>query len=330
MTPKIAILTRNEFRSPKYLAYGLKKMLTSLGYKADVYEDGCSLLQTIKPKDTSIKTSIQNHWIAYKLRKFANYDLIVISDTMQAFREVMNIDAIRHLGKPLIHYEVFFMGGCKYWIDRLPNNALEKYDSYWVVSGIHDDERLCNKKPHSIGLRLLETPQQASLQKNKFVALLDFARDGYEEYREIQLEALNTLNIDTIVLDKEYTFSEIADEFKKVSIAFIAFPEAFGVPIVQLQYQGSKIFSPQKSWVKRHALLDDGEVFSDNDSTFTSNFVFYDNLDDLVIKLKNERHKHSPNIIRQTLLQNQPDFVDGDLNKLKNAIEECLETFSVN
>ncbi len=104
--------------------------------------------------------------------------------------------------------------------------------------------------------------------------MLDFERPGYEADRKVQIEAIDELQLSRYSLDHEYTFAEMVREYDKAAVAFLAFPEAFGVPIAQLQQRGALIAAPHSFWARRHAQLPTGSVFSEKSARFTENFIF--------------------------------------------------------
>ena len=175
-------------------------------------------------------------------------------------------------------------------------------------------------KVFPIGLDILpKQPFQPS--RPEFTALLDFPREGYEEQRAVQDSALHRLGINTIRLQGEYTYEEIEKLYQQSSVAFVAFPEAFGVPIVQLQHYGSYISSPERSWIMRHALLPAGAAyFSEASPRFTENFCFYHDEEELIELLDKLRSTYDPSIVRSRFLNYQLEYSQGNLSKLWEAL----------
>lgn len=312
----VAILTRPNYRSQRFLAESLSRMFDRLGLDNEVLLHGLSWL------DTSQRLGVINRAIRkHHLDKLSQYDMFVVSDTMQAFREGVDLTPLRRFGKPILHYEVFFAGGSRYWLDRLSPNFLEKYDGYLVVSGINGVKPPGDYKIFQVGLDLLPRHPFVFLEERNFSALIDFPREGYERQRDIQLQALNELKIETIQMQGEYTYEEIERIYRKISVAFVSFPEAFGVPIAQLQYYGSCIASPDKSWVFRHALLPFGASFFGEKSTlFTNNFLFYSDKDSLVNSLRELQSNYDPSIVRRCFIENHGVYAHGDIAQLWAAV----------
>lgn len=325
---KAAILTRERFRSPKFLAYGLSRMLSRLGIESDVFPHGIGWLEAIACGHLSRRHRVQAIKANWRLRRLSAYDLIFIVDTHRAFREVVNPAPLKKMGKPVLHYTQHYVGGEPYWLERLPDDATTKYDAYLVVTGIHDAPPINFDKLFVIGADI--SPEYPFVVNREFKALLDFAYPGYEKERELQHKVLNELGIDTVTLSGEYTFKEIENVYKSVAIAFLACPEALSISFIQLQHHGAYVACPEPWWVRHHALLPKGSVYKwgkiykDNDSEapkFTKNFIFYKDEDGLRLNLEKIRADYKPSLVRQRLLEQQQAFCNGNLGELWAAIE---------
>lgn len=319
---KVAILTRPHYRSQRFLAEGLARMFHRLGIEADVFLQGISWLEAAGNKGGGFANYFRAARLARQITKLDDYDLFILSDTMRAFQDDVNLQPLKKTGKPIIHYEVFFAGGSKHWMERLPADALDKFDAYLVASSIHGFKPIGSYKVFPIGLDVL--PRHPFLtRKSEFTALLDFPREGYGEQRGIQENALRRLGIRTIRLEGEYTYQEIEKIYQQTSIAFVSFPEAFGLPIAQLQYYGAYIASPDRMWVMRHALLPQGAAyFDDHAPNFTDNFLFYRNEEDLTKYLTELMKKYDPSIVRSRFVKYQPQYAQGDPGVLWDAIRQ--------
>lgn len=322
---RIALLTRSQYRSPRFLAESLLRTLNRLGIPVGVYYDGVQWLEAISQKNHGRRNRLMAEYALWRIKQLIKYDLIIISDTVgAACKDVFSLAPLRQMDKPVLFFEVFYVGGSQYWLDRLPGDPTNKFDAYLSVCGIHDSTPISNEKVYTIGLDLLPSyPFQAT--SRPFTALLDFARDGYEKERAIQERVLKSLNISTTILEGEYSFAEIEKIYQSACVTFVASPEAFGVPIVQVQHYGSYIASPKPSWVKRHALLLEGTVFYDVDAPeFTDNFIFYEDEDHLAKILTNLQRSYDAVTVRSRLLENQPSFCKGNLDVLWAAIRSFI------
>jgi len=319
---RVAILTRPHYRSQRFLAEGLARMLVRLGIECDVYLHGITWLEAAANRTTSLRDRTRALLAKRQLARMAQYDIFILSDAMRAFSDAVNLQPIRALQKPILHYEVFYMGGSPYWLSRLPKDSLRKFDAYLVVSDIHQCAPIAPEKVFRVGLDLL--PKQPFLSKrSEFIALLDFPRRDYEENRAIQENALRQLDITTITLNGEYSFKQIESAYQQSCVAFVSFHEAFGVPIAQLQHYGSYIASPDPAWIPRHALLPAGSVFDDDANPgFTDNFRFYRDENDLVGHLRELRDIYDAATVRSRFLGQQKEYAQGRIDRLWEAIRQ--------
>ncbi len=256
------------------------------------------------------------------LKTLEKYDVIVVCETVTFSHEVELIALLRGLGKPLFMYEVFFLGGCEYWLSRLPSESLNQFDEYLVVSGIHDSQPMMSEKAHVVGADI--SPICEFSPRRRFTVLMDFPRQGYEDERAVQESALRRLNIDPICLDGEYTFDQIEKTYRSVDLYFVAFPEAFGVPITQLQNYGCQIAAPSPRWVKRHALIPDGSVYADKDGhKFNDNFLIYEDEEGLIQGLKRARMA-SPLAVKTRFLSDYPHYASGRLDVLWDVLRSYM------
>ncbi len=320
---KVGILTGGAYRSPRILAEGLCRMLPKLDVECDVLFHGIDWIQGFGAKSSWWNGFRKQHLRKSIARKLGEYDLFVISwYTPNAFSDGFDLSPLRTYGRPILQYEVYFLGGNGYWQERLPSGVLDRYDGYLVASAVHEHPVTSLKPVFQVGMDL--KPVHSFLQqREEFVVLFDFARKGYESERELQWAAVNELGLKTLELSGEYTFSEIEALYRRTNLGFVAHYEAFGVPIVQLQDYGALIASPQSSWVSRHALVESGASLRNaKELPFSSNFVFYHNYEDLKARLRESVSACDPRLIRSTLHNVQPHFVSGDLEVLRCAIQE--------
>jgi hypothetical protein len=318
---KIALLTRSSWRSPRFLAGSLSRMLTTLDIEHTVLPEGIGWLESWTRGPCGLRDRLRMHQVKKNLQRLEKYDIIILVDTLQSLRDTVSLEPLRTLGKPVLLHSVFYLGGSAHWLERLPAAAIDKFDGFLNVSAIHDIPPQQPEKYFPVGLHL--SPADLPGSGREFVALLDFPREGYERERDIQVRVLEALEVPVRVLDGEYSFDEIEQQYNKVALSFVAFPEAFGVPIVQLQYAGAVIASPEAVWVKRHALLQPGGAWTGvAKPAFTDNFLIYTNEQDLYRRVTQLRDEWLAETVRQRLLDFQPDYVSGNVAELKRALEQ--------
>lgn len=319
---RVAILTYPNCRSPRLLAEGLQRMLRRIGVEADCHADALPELTAMSDGSGSLRAILAawrarwSHW----RRQLDRYDLLVVSDTIGVVRRTEALALLKRLGRPILHYEVFAYAGSQYFVRQFGEKAHHFFDGFLVVSGIHDDTPVPGPPIFEIGMDL---PALAPLRPVRpFTALMDFERPGYEPQRQTQLEALRRTGIAHETLAGEYTFAEIDAVYARAGVAFVAFPEAFGVPVVQLQRHGCLVAAPHPHWVKRHALRPAGHVFDEagDRDAFSENFLFYDGGDDLAARLTQARDQFDASAAAARLLHQQPHFVRGRTEALQAAL----------
>ena len=323
--PRLAILTRAAYRSPRFLAERLGRMLGRLGLQADVHLEGVGWLVRAGQGRGGRRQQLETWAARRRIESLRDYDLFVVADSLYPLNDDVDLTALRAHGKPVLMYEVFYAGGAKYWLDRLPRRVLDKFDGYLCVSGIHGCAPVGSRPIDVIGMDIRPCHPLPRQREREFSVLVDFPRQGYEAQRDEQMEALRRLGIRPVVLQGEYSFGEIESVYRTVSAAFVAFAEAFGLPIAQLQGYGAVILSPEKGWVMRHALLPDGSVFFETpDAPFSPNFCFYRDTDDLCRGLMQLRQDWDPAEVTSRFLQTHPAYSQGDLHALWQALRRYL------
>jgi hypothetical protein len=318
---RVAILTRAAYRSPRFLAEGQGRMLGRLGVQADLHLQGVGWLVRASQGRGGRRQRMET-WVARQcIQSLHDYDLFVVADSLHPPHDDVDLSALRSHGKPVLMYEVFYAGGAKHWLERLPRRVLDKFDGYLCVSGIHGCAPVGSRPIDVIGMDIQPCHPLPRRREREFSVLVDFPREGHEAQRNDQMEALRRLGIRPVVLQGEYSFREIERVYRTVSAAFVAFPEAFGLPVAQLQSYCAVILSPDKGWVMGHALLPTGSVFFETaDAPFNPNFRFYGDVDDLRQCLLQLRRDSVPAEVTSRFLQSQPAYSQGDLHALWQAL----------
>ena len=324
---KVAILTRPSYRSPRVLAEGLQRMLSRLNIESHIFYNGVPMIYI--PSNWKGRNFVKNtiEAIKYRVNVFSlkRYDMIVICYTIpDAFKKRFAVEELRRFvsSKPVILYEVAYLNNCPNWLGNLGDSndfGVERYDWHLSVSRVTETSLKPGEPCTVIGLDL-DKKEFYPQQKQDFIALIDFERKGYEKYRKVQLEALSELGIKTIILDSEYTFSEMAEIYRKCSIYFLASYEAFGVPIAELQVCGAYMFSPSPTWPM--ALRLDPYCPNVSAGKLSENFIIYKSKADLKNKIVEIRKKYNPNKVFDNFIKNYPHFYKGDTTALEEIIHK--------
>jgi hypothetical protein len=338
---KVAIITRPDYKSPRILAESLAEQFKKNGSFPTVYFE-ISRLTRLKKILKTPKTNKKHFYLRTKyknffkdflfLKKLKKYDLIVICEcTPNGFwKNTYHIEELKDKLKiPVYYYEVYYLGNTPSQIDSLikqGNPTIERYDHHLCVSEVTEIIGKKNSNWSCIGLDMMGwglTP----LNKNEFIAVVDFIQEGFEEYHKEQVNALKRLGIKFIVLDKTYSISEIRKIYNSASIFFLQFPEAFGVSIAECLAAGCQIFTPNMSWPMSWRLN------SSNDDIITetlpSCFTAYDGFDDLLKKLNDFFSDHNlettPINIFQNFINNYPNFYFGNPKQIQKIIDEVSD-----
>lgn len=204
-----------------------------------------------------------------------------------------------------------------YWIIKNypESKGFDLFDHYLYASSALSYPIPNTTNPFSrIGFSLKNTTLKP-LEKKEFIALIDFPREGHENLRQLQLEVLQKNNIKTIVLEKKISKEEIYQLYNRCSIFFLAFPESFGVPIIEFQTAGGLIFIPNTGYAPAHWLDKSGKL--------GSNFVIFSedklHLEELILKHKND---FDSNQNFKRFIKEYPELYFGDIDKLKEALDD--------
>ena len=98
-------------------------------------------------------------------------------------------------------------------------------------------------------------------------------------------------------------------------------PENFGLPIVELQNCGCKVFIPHKYWAGAHYINKDPQEKGDGD--LNSNFVVYDNDPEILKeKIYNLKEKFSSKEIVEEFSNKNLEYYSGNLLNLKKVLDK--------
>lgn len=332
---KIGILTRKDHRSPRVLARSLQAQLQGNVIDVEILFELDVLNRLVGYRDSKLSFHfwLQKkilHWFSDRMviQALKKVDALVISECIpNAFEKSMyNIEKLKDiLKKPVFIYEVYWLGNAPTQIETLRNRGYEvneRYDGHLFVSPVTEIRARHLPNTFCIGL-LAKTWNLKPLPKYELLALVDFAQPGYEAYRELQISQLTRVGIPYIALEKRYSIEEIRDIYRKVSILFLQFPEAFGLPILECLSTGAQVFTPDSGWPMSWRLDENPEVHGPG--ILPSCFTVYNGGDDLLQKLlkfkENFNPVETPVRIFNDFLKTYPTFYNGNSIELRGFID---------
>lgn len=334
---RIAIVSSPENRSPRVLAESLHQFLNSTNAYSKVFYRINSFKRLLKFKD--VKHKYKFHlWIGYKLLyffkdqifidKLKNFDAIILCDYVPTafFNDTYDIEKLRILvgNIPILFYEIAYIGNTPTLLVELQSLkaiSIAKYDWHLAVSEVTEITQKPSAPWSQIGLYLKSTGLKP-LPKKEFLAIIDFAHSGSEEFRNIQIQVLEELNIPYKILEGNYTFTEIRKIYMDATFYFMQSLESFGLPIAECLCCGSYIFTPECSWPMSWRLDKNPQVHGPG--ILPKCFSIYNGVEDLKIKLKdiikNYDLERTPKKIFDIFYNHYPTFYDGNLNAMEDVL----------
>jgi hypothetical protein len=232
---------------------------------------------------------------------------------------------------PIVLYDLVYLPTRGSWMDHLRDGCpqmgipdgghfgMERYDWYLCASVVSEYPMPNGIQPYfHVGLNLDDGTLFPD-QRGQFVALLDFPRKEHIEERNVQIEALRATDTPFIELKGKYKISEIRRIYRQCAMYFLSFRESFGLPIVELQACGAKVFTPYADWCPSHWIKSDLRI--PGAGRLPSNFVVYDNSKDFLIsEIQRLRASFDPNAVRRQLLVDHPELYVGNTESLSDFI----------
>ena len=269
------------------------------------------------------------HWFSDRrvMQILKQADAVVISECIPNayWKRLYDVEQLRAtLQKPIFIYEVYSLGNAPTQIETLQKNGdtlYDRYDGHLFVSPVTEIRSMPSPNAFCLGL-LAKTWNLKPLPKKELIALVDFAQPGYEAYREIQISQLTKAGIPFIALKSSYTLEEIRNIYQQVSIFFVQFPEAFGLPILECLCTGAQVFTPDSGWPMSWRLDQKPEVHGPG--ILPSCFTIYNGEDELLKKLlefKEFFHPvQTPLQVFNEFLKTYPAFYEGDQAELNRSL----------
>lgn len=339
---KVAILSRPGDCFPNIIATGLSEMLKELNVESKIFYDAIPYLMRLLPFSEKPKRWSNNfHFRVYNklknykqdkalFREISQYEVIILAECLpNAFwKNFLAIETFKKkLGqKPVIPYLDAFIGNAplhtKMWFDGDDYSA-ERYVYHLCPAECTEISLPDKSNWKAIGINISRSGLHP-VKKNGFTAVVDFAQNGYESYRQQQLSVLQELGINTIVLEGRYPIAEIREIYKQASVFFLAFPETYGLPIAECLASGSYIFTPDSGWPMSWRLNKDPMPWGPG--TLPECFKVYNGREDLSKQLIGLRNNYdtanTPVSVHDCFMKYYRSFYYGDSQALLSVLKK--------
>lgn len=350
---KIAILADNADNFVKPRAEGLKRMLSRLQVESKVFYDGLQFLE-IPEKNSALqfqspkvfakslmglfhnptRTFLDRYW-----KELASYDLIVVVETVPTAYLTYHLRRVEEIRqrfpeKPIVLYSSIYLSTIGEWVRFLKQGndyhgfikgsghyGLERYDWYLIGSATTDLPMPKGFQPLTVIGCDLNDGSLFPEQNGQFRALVDFERPNHMAERAIQILALEKTKTPYTVLHGRYPMSEIRKIYRQSAIYFLAHLEAFGLPIVEVQACGGKVYTPYAKWAWAHYHKPDLTV--PGPGPLSDNFVVYhNNLDELCERIEQDKQSFHPEENLNRFKREDGKFLDGDMDQLRHFLDQ--------
>lgn len=350
---KVAIMadTADNFVKPR--AEGLNRMLSRLGIASKVFYQGLQFLDMPEKKpewNFSGPTAALRSLIGQVRRpdkaflnriwkELENFDLMVVVETVPTAFLTYQLSRVEEVRRrlphmPIVLYSSIYLSTMGEWIRFLKQGndyhgfikgknhfGLERFDWYLIGSAATDFPLPKGFQPMTeIGCDLDDGTLYPAQVPGEFLALIDFERPNHMQERAIQILALEKTNTRYQVLHGRYPMAKIREIYRRTSIYFLAHLEAFGLPIVEVQACGAKVFTPYAKWAWAHYHKPDLTV--PGPGPLSNNFVVYNNdLDLLCQKIEQEKSHFHAEANRQHFLEQDGHFFHGQMERLAQFVQ---------
>lgn len=336
----IGIICGPENGSPRVLAETFAAFIRDSGNDAEVFYRAKAFKRLLPSKCVKYNWLL---WLLYRIKhlpgdwiffsRLRKMKAIIICDwTPNGFyNDTYNIEKLKGIinHKPILYYAVQYLLNSPTIVEKLKNGnhaSIERYDWHLSVSSVTELRGKPAPPWNQIGMYLKSTGLSPAT-KQEFIAIVDFVRPGYEQYREIQIRILEVLGISYISLEHSYSLNEIRELYQQAALFFIQFPEAYGLPIAECLSCGTYIFTPESSWPMSWRL--DNELEVHGPGTLPDCFVVYDGANSLKKKLEILRKDYdlfkTPKKVFETFYKNYPTFYEGNPESLKEVLKRIEE-----
>ncbi|WP_282041204.1 hypothetical protein [Winogradskyella flava] len=340
---RIAIITRPDNKSPKNLAITLAKSLDTNNIQSEIFYDTGFLTRMVALSD-NLRWNVKSHYrIRQKLkfyfkdlktlRKLKTFQAVIICECIPnaMWRNVYPIESLRsNIKLPIGLYEVFFLESAPHFIDKLKteyHNFTNPYDFELAISSSSYTKIINKKNQFKVGFNLMAQGIKP-INKDEFIALIDFEWEGEKKYILEQKKVLDELGIKYLELKGNYTIDEIREVYSKCSVFFLQHFESFGLPIAESLSYGAQIFTANSGWPMAFRLNDDIEIYGKG--SLADCFTVYKDEADLrkkLLKFKKEYTNETPFNVFNSFIKNYPDFYEGN-NKELEKMTTFIENFN--
>jgi hypothetical protein len=344
----VAIMADNADNFVKPRAEGLARMLSRIGIRSKVFYDGLHFLD-LKPAAPTIDFSGPGSLVRSVLRKInppgeaflkarwkelESFDLMVVVETVPTAYLNYHLNRVEEVRErfpkmPIVLYSSIYLSTLGEWIGFLKKGkdyhgfikgsghfGLERYDWYLIGSATTDFPLPKGFQPLSVIGCDLDDGSLFPEQNSSFHALLDFERPNHMPERAVQIMALEKTKTPYTVLHGRYPMAEIRKIYRKTSIYFLAHLEAFGLPIVEVQACGGKVYTPYARWAWAHYQKPDLTLAGEG--PLSENFVVYKNdLEELCQQIESDKAAFDPARNRDLFLKTDGRFFHGDMAVLQ-------------
>jgi len=335
---KIAIITSGKVGSPKVLSSCLHASLKEQGIQADLFNRIDVFKRLVDPSQLGQKYH-PALWSIYRLcfllpdrlfiRKLNSYDAIIIVETSPYgfLRHSYNFAKLRQKlrNTPLLYYGVYYLGNAPTMVKYLKENnhySIDLFDWHLAVCEVTEIRQKPQAPWSQIGLHLKSTDLRPD-PKEGLLGLVDFARPGFEEMRDAQIQVLKKLKIPYVALEGKYSIEEIREIYRKATFYFMQSGESFGVPLAECLSCGCYIFTPDSSWPMAWRLDQQPQIHGPG--TLADCFVLYRNKTDLEEKLRRLAEtydlENTPKQVFDFFSSQYPYYYESN----KKAMQEVLD-----
>lgn len=336
---KIAFLTRSGNNSPGILADALKEHLEAEGAAVTIFTRVNLMNRLVSYKDNTLslhfwlREKIYNYPTDRKIiKELKEFDAVVVSECIpNAFwKRLYNVERLKRIiKKPILFYEVFYLGNAPTQVKTLAKNndrLFERFDAHLFVSPVTEIRATLPSNAYCIGLRAKQWKLRP-LRKKELIALVDFAQPGQEAFRRTQVEQLKRSGIKFISLEERYSIDEIRDIYRGASIYFMQSSEAFGLPVLECLCAGAQVFTPNSSWPMSWRLDENPQVHGKG--ILPGCFTVYNGEHDLYYKLidfKNDFDaKETPQRVFDIFYKNYPFFYEGNSVEVQRCLAQIKD-----